>query len=85
MQNLLILILTNKKISYTTLKCQKHQDISKTIPENIIRDINKGITTRRGAQNLCAFSAFLSQVEPNNAKEVILDENFILAMQEKLQ
>ena len=54
-------------------------------PENIIGDINKGITTRRGLQNQCAFSAFLSQVEPKNAKEAILDESWLMAMQEELQ
>lgn len=51
-------------------------------PKNIIRDINKGITTRRGLQNYCAFSAFLSHVELKNAKDVVLDENWLLAMQE---
>lgn len=49
-------------------------------PENIIGDINKGITTRRGLQNQCAFSAFLSQVEPKTAKEAILDESWLMAM-----
>lgn len=53
--------------------------------ENIIRDINKGVTPRKGAQNICVFSTFSSQVEPKNAKESIIDENWLMAMQEELQ
>lgn len=54
-------------------------------PDNIIGNINDKVITRRKTQNMCAFSAFLSQIEPKNAKEAILDENWLLAMQEELQ
>src|SRR5688572_29150527 len=55
----------------TILKCYKHQG-SHPI-DNILTDLNTGITTRSGFKNLCAFTAFLSMIEPKKVNEALQD------------
>nr|UBX54601.1 transposon Pol polyprotein [Lupinus angustifolius] len=49
--------------------------------DNIISDINKGITTRR-MRDACLNMTFVSQIEPSKIDDAIEDEHWILAMQE---
>ena len=52
--------------------------------DNIIGDISKGVTTRHSLKDLCNNMAFVSMIEPKNIKEAIVDDNWIIAMQEEL-
>ena len=52
--------------------------------DNIIGDISKGVTTRHSLKDLCNNMAFVSIIEPKNLNEAIIDENWIIAMQEEL-
>ena len=47
-------------------------------PKNIISDPNKGTQTRSSLQNLCAFSTFVSLVEPKDIKETIQEPEWII-------
>jgi len=48
--------------------------------ENVIGNIEKGISTRKYLNNFCETMAFVSQVEPKNLNEALQDNNWILAM-----
>jgi hypothetical protein len=52
--------------------------------DNILGDISKGVMTRSRISNFCSHFAFVSQVEPKNAKEALIDEFWLMAMQEEL-
>ena len=52
--------------------------------DNIIGDISKGVTTRHSLKDLCNNMAFVSMIEPKNIKEAIVDDNWIISMQEEL-
>ena len=52
--------------------------------DNIIGDISKGITTRHSLNDLCNNMSFVSLIEPKNFKEAIIDDHWIVAMQEEL-
>ena len=52
--------------------------------DNIIGDISKGVTTRHSLKDLCNNMAFVSMIEPKNFKEAIIDDQWIVAMQEEL-
>jgi hypothetical protein len=54
--------------------------------ENIIGDLNERVTRSQASKEalICLFSCFISQVEPKNWKEAMLDNNWIEAMQEEL-
>jgi len=52
--------------------------------DNIIRDISKRVTTRHSLKDICNNMAFVSLIEPKNLKESIIDEHWIIAMQEEL-
>ena len=52
--------------------------------ENVIGNIEKGVSTRKSLNNLYETMAFVSQVEPKNLNEALQDNNWILAMQEEL-
>ena len=52
--------------------------------DNIIGDISKGVTTRHSLKDICNNMVFVSLIEPKNLKEVIIDEHWIIAMQEEL-
>ena len=52
--------------------------------DNIIGDISKGVTTRHSLKDICNNMAFVSMIEPKKLKESIIDEHWIVAMQEEL-
>lgn len=51
---------------------------------NILRDITKGVTTRSKISNFCCHFAFVPQVEPKNTKDALLDEHWLMAIQDEL-
>ncbi|KAL8132289.1 hypothetical protein AgCh_007965 [Apium graveolens] len=53
-------------------------------PDNLLTDLDQGISTRSRFHNLCAFYAFVAEFEPKNAQEVVADEHWSVAMQEEL-
>jgi len=52
--------------------------------DNIIEDISKGVTTRHSLKDLCNNMTFFSMIEPKTFKEAIIDDQWIVAMQEEL-
>ncbi|XP_049345787.1 uncharacterized protein LOC125810325 [Solanum verrucosum] len=52
--------------------------------DNILTDLNSGITIRSGMTNHCAFNAFLSMIEPKKISEALQDADWIIAMEEEL-
>ena len=52
--------------------------------DNIIGDISKGVTTQHSLKDACNNMAFVSLIEPKNINEAIVDEHWIIAMQEEL-
>ena len=52
--------------------------------DNVIGNIEKWVSTKKSLNNLCETMAFVSQVEPKYLNEALQDNNWILAMQEKL-
>ena len=51
--------------------------------DNVIGNIEKGVSTRNSLKNLCETMAFVSQEEPKNIDEPLRDRNWILAMQKE--
>lgn len=52
--------------------------------EQILGEPSRGVSTQSSLRNICNHTAFLSQIEPKNIDEALLDESWILAMQEEL-
>ena len=53
----------------------KHQ--SSYPPDQILSDLNTGVQTRSQLKNLCAFYAFLSDIEPkNNVNKALADSDW---------
>ena len=52
--------------------------------EQIIGDASRGVKTRAQAQSDCGNLFFLSQVEPKNINEALVDKFWFLAMQKQL-
>ena len=50
----------------------------------MLGDITKGVTTRSEISNFCYHFASISQVEPKNSKDALLDEHWLMAMQDEL-
>jgi len=48
--------------------------------DNVIGNIEKGVSTRKSLNNLCETVTFVSQVMPKNLEEALRDSNWILAM-----
>ncbi|KAL8145281.1 hypothetical protein AgCh_003468 [Apium graveolens] len=53
-------------------------------PDNLLTDLDQGISTRSRLHNLCALCAFVAEFEPKNAQEAVADEHWSVAMQEEL-
>ena len=49
-----------------------------------MENISEGVRTRSSLRNFCAFSVFLSQLEPKNIEEALEDPSWIDAMHEEL-
>jgi len=52
--------------------------------ENIIGQIQKGVSTRSVVSNYCKHMAFVSQVEPKSIEEALKDDKWVVAMHEEL-
>jgi len=60
------------------LRTRKHK---KSHPlDQILTDLNSGVQTRSRIKNFCAFSAFISLLEPKNVHEALTDSDWIIAM-----
>ena len=53
--------------------------------KNLLTDISTGILTRSSLRNFCAFSSFVSLIEPKNHLDALDDLNWVMAMQEELE
>ena len=52
--------------------------------DQIIGNSSSGVRTRSSFRNICNNLAFISQIEPKNIKDALVDENWMIAMQEEL-
>ncbi|KAL8121277.1 hypothetical protein AgCh_018136 [Apium graveolens] len=52
--------------------------------DNLLTDLDQGISTQSRLHNLCALCAFVAEFEPKNAQEAVADEHWSVAMQEEL-
>jgi hypothetical protein len=51
---------------------------------NILGDIEKGVTTRSRVANFCAHYLFVSSFEPFKVEDALHDPDWMVAMQEEL-
>ena len=70
---------------------EKEDELPQAIPtikshplDNILGDLRKGVQTRSQVQNVVNHLSFISQTEPKTAKDALLDEDWISAMQDEL-
>ncbi len=62
-----------------------HQSIQRDHPtDNILGDINKGVSTRSRIINFCEHYSFVSSIEPLRVEEALNDLDWVMAMQEEL-
>ena len=52
--------------------------------DQVIGNPSSGVRSRSPLRNICNNLAFISQIEPKNIKDAIVDENWMIAMQEEL-
>jgi len=52
--------------------------------DNIIGQVQRGVSTRRSMNHFCEHTAFVSQIEPKTVGEALEDSNWINAMHEEL-
>ena len=52
--------------------------------ENIIGQIQKGVSTRSAFPNYCKHMAYVSQIEPKSIEEALKDDKWVVAMHEEL-
>ncbi|KAL8099137.1 hypothetical protein AgCh_031715 [Apium graveolens] len=52
--------------------------------DNLLTDLDQGISKRSRLHNICALCAFVAEFEPKNGQEAIADEHWSVAMQEEL-
>ena len=52
--------------------------------DNLLTDISTSIRNRSSLRNFCAFSSFVSLIEPKNYLEALEDPSWVIAMQEEL-
>jgi hypothetical protein len=62
-----------------------HQNIQRDHPvDNILGDIEKGVTTRSRVANFCEHYSFVSSFEPFKVEDALRDPDWVVAMQEEL-
>jgi hypothetical protein len=62
-----------------------HQNIQRDHPvNNILGDIEKGVTTRSRVANFCEHYSFISSFEPFKVEDALYDPDWAVAMQEEL-
>jgi hypothetical protein len=52
--------------------------------DNILGDIEKGVTTRSHVANYCEYYSFVSSFEPFKVEDELRDPDWVVAMQEEL-
>jgi hypothetical protein len=52
--------------------------------DNILGDIEKGVTTRSRVANFCEQYSFVSSFEPFKVEDVLRDPDWVVAIQEEL-
>jgi hypothetical protein len=52
--------------------------------DNILGDIEKGVTTRSRVTNFCEHYSFVSSFEPFKVEDALRDSDWVVAMQEEL-
>ena len=52
--------------------------------DQIIGNSSSGVRTRSFLRNICNNLVFISQIEPKNINDALVDENWMIAMQEEL-
>ncbi|KAI9153187.1 hypothetical protein LWI28_007432 [Acer negundo] len=52
--------------------------------EDIIREVNESVRTRRQIANLISYTCYTSQIEPKKVEDALNDEFWVLAIQEEL-
>jgi hypothetical protein len=52
--------------------------------DNILGDIEKGVTTRSRVANFCKHYSFISSFEPFKVEDALRDLDWVVAMQEEL-
>jgi hypothetical protein len=52
--------------------------------DNILDDIEKGVTTRSCVANFCEQYSFVSSFEPFKVEDVLRDPDWVVAIQEEL-
>ena len=62
-----------------------HQSVQRDHPvDNILGDIEKGVTTRSRVATFCEHYSFVSSLEPFKVEDALRDPDWVLAMQEEL-
>jgi len=79
----------NKELDTAELDTAKRETVEWRVPrnlslDNVIGQINKGVSTRNSLNLLCEHMAFVSQIEPKTVQEALNDSNWISVMQEEL-
>jgi hypothetical protein len=52
--------------------------------DQILGDINKGVTTRSHIANCCEHYSFVSSIDPFRVEEALRDPDWVMTMQEEL-
>jgi hypothetical protein len=62
-----------------------HHNVQRDHPvDNILGDIEKGVTTRSRAANFCAHYSFISSFDPFKVEHALRDPDWVVAMQKEL-
>jgi len=70
-------------VSVDTLTARPSKHQSSHPLDQILSDLNTGVQTRSQLKNFCAFYVFLSDIEPKNVNEDVVDSDWVTAMQEE--
>ena len=63
---------------------QRNGELLKVSQDNIIVQIEKGVSTRHSINNICEHMTFVSQIEPKSICDALKDENWIVVMHDVL-